>query len=103
MVFPHADAEHTIALELLKKMISHDDRSAYPLFIDVRTVVMQLQSIVWTCPNCQTVHYRDDNASKTVLAASSVERRNACGAASSGLVATRSETGRLEAGTEHHV
>jgi putative transposase len=35
---------------------------------------LDLKVRVWQCPNCQTVHDRDDNASKTILAASSVER-----------------------------
>jgi putative transposase len=64
---------------------------------------LDLKVRVWTCPKCQTEHYRDDNASKTVLAASSVERLNACGAASSGYLLTGSETSRVEARTEQHL
>ena len=64
---------------------------------------LDLQVRVWTCPNCGTLPSRDENASKTILAASSVERLNACGAASSGSVAIQSETSRVEAGTKQHV
>ncbi len=64
---------------------------------------LDLKVRVWTCPNCHTVHYRDDNASKTILAASSVERLNAYGAESPGSLVTMSETIRVETGTEHRL
>jgi len=35
---------------------------------------LDLKVRVWQCPNCQTLHQRDLNAAKTILAASSVER-----------------------------
>jgi putative transposase len=62
---------------------------------------LDLKERVWTCPNCQTVHYRDDNASKNILAVSLTDSLNACGAGSSGYLAISSETTRVEAGTIH--
>ena len=62
---------------------------------------LDLKVRVWTCPNCGTLHYRDDNASKTILAVSLTDSLNACGAASSGSLVTGSETSRVEARTIH--
>lgn len=64
---------------------------------------LDLKVRVWECPNCQTVHYRDDNASKGILAVSLTDSLNACGAASSGYLVTGSETRRVEAGTRSHL
>src|SRR6266487_3086767 len=64
---------------------------------------LDLKVRVWTCPNCGTLHYRDDNASKSILAVSLTDSLNACGAASSGSLVTVSETSRVEAGTKQHV
>src|SRR6266516_5169305 len=64
---------------------------------------LDLKVRVWTCPNCGTLHYRDDNASKSILAVSLTDSLNACGAASSGSLVTVSETSRVEAGKKQHV
>jgi len=61
---------------------------------------LDLNVRVWQCPNCQTLHQRDVNAAKTILAVSSTVS-NACGAGSSGYLAIRSETTRVEAGMRH--
>lgn len=41
---------------------------------------LPLQIRQWSCPACQTVHDRDHNAAKNILAAGRAERRNDCGA-----------------------
>lgn len=41
---------------------------------------LPLQIRTWTCPSCQTIHDRDHNAAKIILAAGRAERLNACGA-----------------------
>jgi putative transposase len=64
---------------------------------------LDLKMRVWQCPNCQTLHQRDSNAAKNVLAVSLTDSLNACGAASSGSVAMLSETSRVEAGTKQQV
>jgi len=38
---------------------------------------LPLQTRQWTCPSCETVHDRDHNAAKVILAAGRAERRNA--------------------------
>jgi putative transposase len=63
---------------------------------------LDLKVRVWQCPNCQTLHQRDYNAAKNILAVSLTDRLNARGAASSGYLAIRSETSRVEAGTRFH-
>jgi putative transposase len=40
---------------------------------------LPLQVRSWTCPACCTIHDRDHNAAKVILAAGRAERRNACG------------------------
>jgi putative transposase len=64
---------------------------------------LDLKVRVWQCPNCQTLHQRDYNAAKNILAVSLTDSLNACGAGSSGYLAIRSETSRVEAGTKQHV
>jgi putative transposase len=41
---------------------------------------LPLQIRKWTCPVCQTLHDRDHNAARVILAAGRAERLNACGA-----------------------
>jgi putative transposase len=64
---------------------------------------LDLSERVFVCLDCGYMADRDYNAAKNILAVSLTDSLNACGAASSGLVATLSETGRVEAGTEHHL
>jgi putative transposase len=64
---------------------------------------LDLKVRVWQCPNCHTLHQRDNNAAKNILAVSLTDSLNACGAASSGYLVPDSETSRVEAGTKHHV
>jgi putative transposase len=45
-----------------------------------RLAELPLQIRQWTCPSCQTVHDRDHNAAKVILAAGRAERLNDCGA-----------------------
>ena len=54
----------------------------------------------WACMECGVIHDRDFNASMNLeyVAVSSTETQNACGEASSGLVARSGETGFVEAG-----
>ena len=65
---------------------------------------------MFVCLDCGYFADRDYNAAKNILkeaqkilAASSVERLNACGAASSGSVVIQSETSRVEAGTKQQL
>ncbi|HVB60476.1 MAG TPA: zinc ribbon domain-containing protein, partial [Ktedonobacteraceae bacterium] len=55
------------------------------------------------CEECGMVLDRDLNAAINlkVVAVSSIDTQNACGAGGSGSLATESETARVEAGTEH--
>jgi putative transposase len=64
---------------------------------------LDLKVRVWQCPNCQTLHQRDYNAAKNILAVSLTDSLNACGAASSGYLAISSETSRVEAGTKQQL
>ncbi|WP_166906545.1 RNA-guided endonuclease TnpB family protein [Mycobacterium sp. DL440] len=41
---------------------------------------LPLQIRTWVCPSCLSVHDRDHNAAKVILAAGRAERLNACGA-----------------------
>ena len=45
-----------------------------------RLAELPLQIRQWTCPSCQVLHDRDNNAAKVILAAGRAERLNACGA-----------------------
>lgn len=62
---------------------------------------LDLSQRVFICLECGYVADRDYNAAKNILAASSVESLNACGAESSGPLNLGSETGRVEAGTRY--
>jgi hypothetical protein len=62
-----------------------------------------LSQRMFVCLDCGYFADRDYNAAKNILAVSSTESLNACGAGSSGLVATRSETARCEAGTKQQL
>ena len=54
----------------------------------------------WACMECGVIHDRDFNASMNLeyIAVSSTEMKNACGEASSGVIARLRETGFVEAG-----
>jgi putative transposase len=54
----------------------------------------------WACMECGVIHDRDFNASMNLesVAISSMETLNACGGASSGVIARSRETGSVEAG-----
>lgn len=71
---------------------------------------LDLSQRVFVCIDCGYFADRDYNAAKNILkeaqkilAASSVERLNACGAASSGYLVTGSETSRVETRTKQHL
>ncbi len=64
---------------------------------------LDLHIRVWQCPNCYTLHQRDYNAAKNILAVSLTDSLNACGAARSGYLAKSSETSCVEAGTKQHL
>ncbi len=64
---------------------------------------LDLSKRVFVCIECGYLTDRDYNAAKNILAVSSTESLNACGAGSSGSLATMSETSRVEAGTKQHV
>jgi putative transposase len=63
---------------------------------------LDLSKRVFVCVECGYLTDRDYNAAKNILAVSSTESLNACGAASSGSLVTVSETSRVEAGTKQH-
>ncbi|MFG3001319.1 RNA-guided endonuclease InsQ/TnpB family protein [Streptomyces sp. NPDC048340] len=55
---------------------------------------------VWTCPECETVHDRDENAATNTLAAGRADRLNACGASvgPGAIPAQRDKTGSIPDG-----
>jgi putative transposase len=67
-----------------------------------RNEELDLSKRVFVCVECGYLTDRDYNAAKNILAVSLNDSLNACGAASSGLVATRSETSHVEARTKQH-
>jgi len=64
---------------------------------------LDLSRRVFVCIECGYIADRDYNAAKNILAVSSTNSLNACGAASSGSLVTMSETSRVEARTKHHL
>ena len=66
---------------------------------------LSLGERTFICEECGTVLDRDLNAAINlkVVAGSSLDTQNACGAASAGSLATGSETGRVEAGTKQQI
>ncbi len=66
---------------------------------------LNLSERVFVCEECGNVLDRDVNAAINLrrVAVSSIDTKNACGAASSGYLATGSETSRVEAGTNQQV
>jgi putative transposase len=64
---------------------------------------LDLSQRVFVCIDCGYFADRDYNAAKNILAVSSTESLNACGAGSSGYLAISSETSRVEAGTKQHL
>jgi putative transposase len=63
---------------------------------------LDLSKRVFVCVECGYFTDRDYNAAKNILAVSSTDSLNACGAASSGYLAISGETSRVEAGTKQH-
>jgi putative transposase len=62
-----------------------------------------LSQRVFVCTECGYTADRDHNAAKNILAVSSPDSLNACGAASSGSLMRRSEPSRVEAGTKQQI
>jgi putative transposase len=64
---------------------------------------LELSKRVFVCVECGYLADRDYNAAKNILAISSTDSLNACGAESSGFHVNGSETIRVEARTKHHL